>query len=807
METKLTRWQFWRSLSIRRKLLVGFVGVGVALMLLMGTVAYFGVRGAVEAQVFAKLVALRENRAAVLLRWFGERRRDIENLSSNGVLQQYVREVESAIERDASLGETFAERLLTIRERYLGMSKLEDAGDGSAYSRAHRNLFPFLANYLELHGYYDIFLVSPDGSVLFTVVKEDDFGTNLVDGPYAGTNIARAFNSVLHTHQASVITDFSYYEPSGEPAAFISAPVIDAGSLVGVLIFQVPIDVLNEILNDNAGLGQTGETYVVGPDSLFRNDSRFKPANEPSMILNSAYEVNTAASRAVFQEGKGNQESSALIEGYQGDPVLSAWRPVVLQEAKEGVIDPVIWALIAEIDRAEAFRPMRTLLLGLGSVAGLGVVLLVGVIYFMDDQITRPIQNLTEVARELAVGDFSQRAEVITKDEIGVLAETFNQMARELQEAIISLEVRVAERTHILQAAAEVSQATTLILDPQELMYRVVELVRESFDLYYVGLFLVDKENYYAVLRAGTGQAGQQMLIQGHKLEIGGASLIGQAVAKAEAQIERDVDEAKIHFRNPLLPKTRAEMALPLRSRGRTLGAMTIQGEDVSVFDDVNIKVMQTMADQVAAVIDNAQLFAATEAALARAEASVEVSERAARRAGHRARHAGELHYETRQPGMPPMGFIEPDVIKKALARQGAVTLDDQYADHVALVGPVMLHGEVIGALGIYDQNRSRTWTEDEISLFEDVLERMALVAENRQLISQTRARAEREQLLREISDQMQQARDMKSLMQVTAEALTEMLEGSRAYVRLGIDDTSDDGHIDITEEEDGESS
>jgi anti-anti-sigma regulatory factor/putative methionine-R-sulfoxide reductase with GAF domain len=166
-----------------------------------------------------------------------------------------------------------------------------------------------------------------------------------------------------------------------------------------------------------------------------------------------------------------------------------------------------------------------------------------------------------------------------------------------------------------LQTAAEVSYAASSILDPDELIHRVVELVRERFDLYYVGLFLVDqtgewtgKPGKWAVLRAGTGEAGRQMVEQNHTLEVGGESMIGWCIANAQARIALDVGEEAMHFDNQLLPDTRSEMALPLLSLGQVLGAMTIQSTQEAAFSEEDIAALQTMAGQLANAIQNARL-------------------------------------------------------------------------------------------------------------------------------------------------------------------------------------------------------
>ncbi|NIV34695.1 MAG: GAF domain-containing protein, partial [Anaerolineae bacterium] len=174
------------------------------------------------------------------------------------------------------------------------------------------------------------------------------------------------------------------------------------------------------------------------------------------------------------------------------------------------------------------------------------------------------------------------------------------------------------------QTAAEVSRAAGTVLEMEDLLQRVVNLVQTRFELYYAGLFLVaqgasgdGEPGNWAVLRVGTGEAGQQMVEQRHKLEIGGESMIGQCVATKQPRIAMDVGEEAVRFANPFLPDTRTELALPLVSRGQALGALTIQSRLPAAFSMDDIAVLQTMADQLAITIDNANLI---ELAHARAE-------------------------------------------------------------------------------------------------------------------------------------------------------------------------------------------
>jgi len=182
------------------------------------------------------------------------------------------------------------------------------------------------------------------------------------------------------------------------------------------------------------------------------------------------------------------------------------------------------------------------------------------------------------------------------------------------QEQIRGALQRVINRYALqLTTAGEVSRAASSILDPAKLLPEVVNLVRDRFDFYYVGLFLLDEGGEYAVLRAGTGEAGRQMLEMGHKLEVGGTSMVGWCVAQGKARIALDVGKEAVRFDNPLLPETRSEMALPLISRGRVIGAMTIQSARSAAFSDEDIAALQTMADQVANAIENARLFEETQ--------------------------------------------------------------------------------------------------------------------------------------------------------------------------------------------------
>ncbi len=167
----------------------------------------------------------------------------------------------------------------------------------------------------------------------------------------------------------------------------------------------------------------------------------------------------------------------------------------------------------------------------------------------------------------------------------------------------------LTRRTNQLQTASEVSRAASSILELDELLPEVVELIRGHFQYYYVGIFLGDERNENLLLRAATGEMGDQMLAVQHSLPIGNSSMVGWCVANNQARIALDVGKDAVRFKNVLLPLTRSELALPLRSRGRVIGAMTIQSQLEAAFSESDITALQTMTDQVANAIETARLF------------------------------------------------------------------------------------------------------------------------------------------------------------------------------------------------------
>jgi GAF domain-containing protein/HAMP domain-containing protein len=434
---------------------------------------------------------------------------------------------------------------------------------------------------------------------------------------------------------------------------------------------------------------------------------------------------------------------------------------------------------------------------GVAVVVSLVLASLLGL--YIVRSVVQPLRHLQEGAATIGGGDLEHRIDIQTSDEIGELATAFNGMATQLREMVGSLEQRVADRTRGLQTAAEVARATTAVLDRDQLLRRVVDLVRERFNLYYVGLFLVEGEpgsgRESAVLRAGTGAAGRQMMAQGHKLEVGGDSMIGQCVAGAEARIALDVGAEPVHFDNPFLPETRSEMALPLRSRGRAVGAMTVQSTAEAAFDETDIAVMQTVADQVAVALDNARLFAEAQAALAEME-SIHQRYLGQAWAKYTVRQTVTGYKKTRDEAR----FLTDETlseVQQAVARREPLLRsnggDKQTDEPSTLVVPVKLRGQPIGALGFKDEEGRRRWTDEDVTLAEAIAEQLALAADNLRLLDETQRRAARERTISKVSARMRETLDIETMLKAASNEMRQALGLDDLVIRLTTTETGDD--------------
>lgn len=647
---------------------------------------------------------------------------------------------------------------------------VDSPADSGDYQEAHDFLrYNFEQWMKQTQAFNEIFFMNRDGEVLVSTDPAME-GRLVADETYFNKGTVGSFISPVE-HDDSL----------GGTTSVASRPILgEYGRLLGVLAGRVDVSTLDRLMRmrEQASLGDTGETYLVGWDYVMLTDFRFG---------NAGTRVDTEGVRKAVED---QEEGSATYLNYQNNSVVGVYR----------WLPDLQVALIAEQSRAEALRAVnRTALLNAG-IALVSVLVAGGISLSIARDIGEPLGELADVAADVASGEFERTVEVERQGEIGTMAHAFNTMTTRLRGLIGQLEERVAERTRELEtrsaqleASAEVGRIASTVLDADHLIQTVVDLVRDRFDFYYVGLFLLDETGDWAELRAGTGAAGRQMLAQGHRLAIGGESMIGQCIARREARIALDVGEEAIRFDNPLLPKTRSEAALPLESRGRRLGAITVQSAEGAAFDADTVTVLQTLADQVAVALDNAYLFAEAEESL-----------KAARRvSGERSRQAWadllqsrpELGYHSDERGvMRVQGALRPEMEEAIRAGRSVVLDSEQVSDDddaatrstaQPLAVPISVSGKVIAVLDTYKPRKAGPWTDEEIGTVEALAEQMAVSLESARLYHETQSRAVRAEILAEIASRLRASLDPDTILRTTVRELGRALDAEVASVEI----------------------
>ena len=472
----------FKKLTLKIKLLIAFLCVGIIPFAVMASVSLYKANAALNDQAFAQMKSMRDVKKGEVERYLQTVKDQVLTLSKSQMivaamkdfsqafygfqsdnvigpddisglrsqLADYYRNDFSAEYHNRNEGQSpdadaivqqLKDDTVAFQYHYIysnanplgSKDKLDRAADESRYSQVHEQYHPIIRDYLKKFGYYDIFLVNPDtGKIVYSVYKELDYATSLIDGPYAGTNFAEAFQKANASGSADavVFTDFKPYFPSYKaPAGFVASPIFRGDLKLGVLIFQFPIDRLNTVMKTRAGMGETGETYLVGSDLLMRSDSYLDPEHhsvEASFRQPEKGKVDTEATRAAF-EGKTGEK---IIIDYNGNPVLSAYAPLEFEGLR--------WAFLAEIDEAEAFAAVRALQWVAGVVAAIGIFAIVAVAMLITRSIVKPVQgvvgNLTDLAQ--GEGDLTTRLQVYGQDEIGQLSIRFNEFMDKLHEMI-----------------------------------------------------------------------------------------------------------------------------------------------------------------------------------------------------------------------------------------------------------------------------------------------------------------------------------------------------------------------------------
>jgi PAS domain S-box-containing protein len=359
-------------------------------------------------------------------------------------------------------------------------------------------------------------------------------------------------------------------------------------------------------------------------------------------------------------------------------------------------------------------------------------------------------------------------------------------------------DAKLQRRAMQLQAAAEVARDVTTAQDLDELLNRTVNLVRDRFGFYHVGIFLVDEQGEYAILTAASGRAGQSMVEHGYKLKASETGIVGYVTSRGQPRIALDVGADAVHFKNPYLPETRSELALPLKAGGQVIGALDVQSQQPAAFDEEDVQVLQIMADQLAVAIQNLRLLREMQQTVRELEVAYgrytrrswsTFAQGSNRPRGYRYRRLGiepavEQSSEAReafQRGQPVLATLRPDD-PAALS----VAQDNGQTAVSSLAVPIKLRGQTVGVLNL--RFEEETVAQETISMVEEIAERLALVLENARLMQEAQSLVSREQRINLISSQVRSSISLDTILQNTVRELGRALGASRTFIQLGVE-------------------
>jgi len=403
-------------------------------------------------------------------------------------------------------------------------------------------------------------------------------------------------------------------------------------------------------------------------------------------------------------------ETSMYTDEY--GTVLSAYAPFYNKDGtRAGIIG-------ADIDGAKILAQDRQLLNLILTIGGAALALAAILGLFLGTLFTRPVIHLAAVAQKVARGDLSARANVETQDEVGNLAITFNEMAAQLQETLATLEQRVAAATRNLTLAAEVGRTVTQVHEIDSLLEDAAELIRGRFGLYYTQVYLLDPTSRQLVLRAGTGEVGQQLLDSRHSLAVDLASLNGTAVVERHAIVVENTEASLVHRPNPLLPDTRSEMVIPLMVGERVVGTLDMQSSHAGALSKENLAAFEALAGQLAIAIENASLLTETEAARATVEAQ-----------SRRLVHSGWQEFLNAIEHGERIGYSY-DLKELTSFDEPLLAEPDPHS----LVADIRVSNEPVG---LFKFKGEQTWNKDDAEMVTSVARQLSQQVENLRLLAQ----------------------------------------------------------------------
>jgi len=380
------------------------------------------------------------------------------------------------------------------------------------------------------------------------------------------------------------------------------------------------------------------------------------------------------------------------------------------------------------------------------------IAVVVFTIAFMQSILINRLNANAQEARE------NERAQVEANRELTALKDA-------LENRVITRTQELEKRAAQLEAVSSVAYSISAAQELEQLLPAICRIVSERFGHYHTGIFLLDEQSEYAVLRATNSVDGRRMLERGHCLRVGATGLVGYVSSHGEPRIAGDVEADAVYYHNPDLPNTRTEAALPLKIGGNTIGVLDVQSTDINAFRQEDIEVLGVLGNQIAIAIENARLFSQTKQALEEARTFHEqYVKQDWERFSRQVQYAGYRYDGIRTTPFIPMSG-KPD-------------------EHVFQI-PIKVRNLVVGYVNLRSNNPSRQWTEDELRVAQSAAERAGLAIENARLLNEAQRRAAKERAVGEIVSKIGASVNMNAIVRTAVEELGRALPGSEVVIQF----------------------
>ena len=649
----------------------------------------------------------------------------------------------------------------------------------------------------------DLFAAKDTGNIIaYSLV--DEKGIVLLDTSRQTTGRnefnEEQFTSALFT-KLPVVTSVKYFGSTNKSMSFASPVLNRSGNVLGVLQVRYKSDILQKVIQDS--IGESSKSYVL---LLDQHRIRMADTTDPDLVLKSIYPLNIvdyliAVDTNRFLDTSPEEQSTNFVDLDDAlEDELDFFQAEITPNTAGN--DTIAIAFLEEQPWQVLYgRPTSAFLADVQEQTRINILLVavisifvIVVATFIARALTQPITRLTETANSVAEGNLDARAEITSNDEIGLLAGAFNSMTDRLQGTLAELEQRIFERTADLQkrtseleTIANVAREISIIRDLDTLLNVAANLIRERMKYYHVGIFLLDVNGENVVLRAASSVAADQMLENKYKIRTNQSNIIGNVVSAGQARIALDIGIDATVFDNPYLPNTRSQIVLPLINNNIVIGILDIHANVPNAFDERDIQTLETLTEQLSAAIENTQLVQQTENTLTELTRANRAQVQQVWQTAITQKEAPSYEFDGLQVRSVPQG-LSPELLARLKTGSPIVydePVGDSEAQRKSLLVPLMVLNQIIGVIGLEQDDPSIGWTEDDIAIAQAAANRAALSLENARLLDESLRRASKERTIFEATARIGSALNIENILQATAEELERILGDAEVIIQF----------------------